>query len=298
MEKKIVLVDFDSTIYTEVYPGVGELIPGARETINWLHDLGHIIIINTCREGVHAEVAMSKLDADGVKWKYFNHNDPKRVEQYGNDSRKLGGDICIDDRDIHVKSTTGVVDWKKTRRMLEQLLLPKKKIICIVGESGTGKTFLAEYLRQQYGIPMIESYTDRPKRTPDEVGHTFLSKEEFDDLNMAEMIAFTCWPGADGEIVRYCCLEGDVDSEVSTYVIDERGLRYLKKYWSHIFRIFAVRMSADEHEIAKRTDPARRNRDKGLFTMGEEWFDCFIHNDYSKGMYKKYDSLYERTNKL
>lgn len=298
MDQKIFAVDFDNTLFEEVYPGIGDIIPGAQETINWLHDLGHIIIINTCREGVHAEVAISALNAHGVKWDYFNTNDPLRVERYNHDSRKIGCDISIDDRDISVKSSTGVVDWVKTRRMLESVLLPKKKVVCVVGESGSGKTFMVEYLRKKYGISMIESYTDRPKRTEDEVGHSFLTPEEFDDLDMASMIAFTCWPQGDGSIARYCCLVDDVKDDVQTYVIDERGLKYLRKYWSQDFSIFAVRMFSTDVERSKRVSEDRMKRDEGLFNMTSNDFDYFIENDYTNGMFKKYDALYNRIIKL
>jgi len=294
MDKKIFSVDFDNTIFTEVYPGIGELIPGARDVINWLHSLGHTIVINTCREGIHAEVAMAALNQHGIKWDYFNTNDPERVELFGHDSRKIGCDVSIDDRDIHVKSSSGIVDWASVRYMLHDYLFPKKKVICIVGESGSGKTYLAEHLRHDYNIPMIESYTDRPKRRDNEVGHVFLSVEEFDELNMADMIAFTCWRADDGSIARYCCLQQDVYAPVMTYVIDERGLKYLKRYWSHKFSIFAVRLFAEKHERLKHIDIERYSRDEGMFNMASDWFDYFIHNDYSEGILLKYDNLFLR----
>jgi guanylate kinase len=298
MDKLIVAVDFDSTLFTEVYPGIGELIPGARETVNWLYDAGHKIIINTCREGVHAEVAMAALNQHGIKWHYFNTNDPERVDKFKHDSRKIGADISIDDRDIHVKSNGGIVDWEKTRKMLERIVNPKPIIVCVVGGSGVGKTHMVSYMEERYGIPMIESYTDRTKRIPNEKGHTFLTKEEFDDLNMADMIAFTCWKGESGDIVRYCCLEKDIDHPVMTYVIDERGLKYLKKYWSDRFCIFTVRLFAADHLREQHASRERMDRDKGNFNLSLESFDYFIDNDYSDKMYEKYDNLYKRIQAL
>jgi len=174
----------------------------------------------------------------------------------------------------------------------------KPVIICVVGESGTGKSFMVEYMKEKYGIPMIESYTDRPPRTPGEVGHTFLTSDQFDDINMADMIAFTCWPRGDGKITRYCCLVDDIKSDYSFYVIDERGLKYLRKYWSSQFTIFAVRIYAQKEERLKRISVDRYNRDEGLFNMTADDFDYFIENNYSDKMYKKYDALYKRINKL
>lgn len=299
MEKKFTFsIDVDNTIYEEQYPRVGPLIDGAKETINWLYDNGHTIIIDTCRTGAYAEDAMAHMDRDGIKYHYFNNNDPRRITQYGNDSRKISADINIDDKNIESLYNGEVVDWKRTRQMLNSLIFPKPLIVCIVGESGVGKSYLADYLKENYDIPMIESYTDRPRRHKGEEGHTFLKKEEFDDLNMKDMIAFTAWPDGQGGVTRYCCMESDVTEDVCCYVIDERGLKYLRKYWSHKFRIFAVRLFAPDHERAKRATPERMARDEGLFTLTDQHFDLFIDNDYTSGMNKKYDALYERIQKL
>ena len=58
----------------------------------------------------------------------------------------------------------------------------KDKIICIVGRSGSGKTTAAEYLEELYGLKSIQSYTTRPKRKPNETGHTFVTEDEFDKI--------------------------------------------------------------------------------------------------------------------
>lgn len=181
-----------------------------------------------------------------------------------------------------------LVDWEKR----------KKVIVCVVGESGTGKSHLASYLEANYGFGLIQSYTDRPKRHEQETGHTFLTKEEFDDLDMKKMIAFTCWKQADGSIGRYCCLKDDVVLQHSVYVIDERGLKYLKKYWSSEFTIFAVRMYAQEDARIKMVGVDRAKRDEGNFNMTSDGFDYFIENDYSEGMVEKYDRLYLRILKV
>jgi len=169
----------------------------------------------------------------------------------------------------------------------------KPLIICIVGESGTGKTYLTSYLEDKYGIPLIESRTTRPPRTPDERGHLFETEQEFQQHDERDMIAYTRF----GEH-RYCCLKQDVSHPVMSYTIDEYGMKYLKSHFSDDFRIFAVRMFADEHELSSRVTPERRARDKGKFTLSEDYYDYFIHNDYSDNMHDKYDRLYERIKSL
>ena len=57
----------------------------------------------------------------------------------------------------------------------------KPVIIAIVGASGSGKTHMAEFLRNKLNIPTIVSYTTRPKRSWEKEGieHHFISKDKF-----------------------------------------------------------------------------------------------------------------------
>jgi guanylate kinase len=287
--KIIVAIDFDGTIATEVYPGCGELIPGARETINWLKDLGHTIIINTCREDEHAEVAKKFLTENNIPWDIFNENSQVKIDIYGNDCRKISCDVCIDDKSIWSLANGKNVDWGVVRGLFEKMFSPQQKIICIVGESGVGKTHLAEYLDNKWGIPMIESRTTRAPRYEGEKGHTFVSDEEFDSYDKNDMLAFTEFGGK-----RYCCLSGDVSADITTYVIDEFGLQYLKEHFSHKYSIFAVRIYAVDSEIKKRVSQERIDRDKGKFTLSADHFDYLLENDYSEKMVDKYYDLYKK----
>lgn len=65
----------------------------------------------------------------------------------------------------------------------------KNKIICLVGESGSGKTTLYDRLREE-SYEVIDSYTTRSPRTPDELGHTFVTKGEFDAIR-GDLAAYT-----------------------------------------------------------------------------------------------------------
>lgn len=121
MKKLVILVDFDNTIVHEKYPDVGPAVNGAKETINWLHALGHTIIIWTCREGDYADDAIEYLIDNGIRFDYFNQNCPERTEKYGWDSRKIGSDIMIDDRSIFSKMMGDVVDWEFVREAFETL---------------------------------------------------------------------------------------------------------------------------------------------------------------------------------
>ena len=53
----------------------------------------------------------------------------------------------------------------------------KKPFLLIIGESGSGKTAIAEILEREHGLKQVQSYTNRPKRNEKEVGHIFLTEK-------------------------------------------------------------------------------------------------------------------------
>ena len=98
--KPILAIDFDGTIVESRYPEIGPEVKNATKTINILKELGFSIIINTCR---HSEVdvlaAKNKLEELDLQYDYFNENHPELIKLYG-DSRKLGADMYIDDKNL------------------------------------------------------------------------------------------------------------------------------------------------------------------------------------------------------
>lgn len=95
-----IAVDFDGTIVENKYPGIGDPIPGAIQTLQAWKARGHTIIINSCRSGVHQAQMEAWLIRNHVAHDYINENDPARTEQYGSDCRKISADIYIDDHNI------------------------------------------------------------------------------------------------------------------------------------------------------------------------------------------------------
>ena len=149
----------------------------------------------------------------------------------------------------------------------------RPKVLCIIGESGSGKTYMADYIEREYQIPMIRSYTDRPKRTPDEDGHTFLTKEEFDKIDENDMTAHTEWNG-----YRYCCCHYDVKPK-NSYVIDEKGYSMFRNRFKHRYNIKGVRVHRNEKLRTEAVGEERTNRDKGKFVLHNGEFDWNIHNN-------------------
>ena len=102
MNNLIIGVDFDGTIATNKYPEVGSLRWFARPVLRWAERRGHTLILWTCREEKPLWDAIHALTVWGISMHYYNSNCPARVKHYGQDQRKLGYDVLIDDRASYV----------------------------------------------------------------------------------------------------------------------------------------------------------------------------------------------------
>lgn len=85
---------------------------------------------------------------------------------------------------------------------------------------------------------MLNSYTTRPKRTPDEVGHTFVSTEEFNKL--VNLVGYTKFNG-----YEYCATQEQVNNS-DVYVIDPAGVEYFLKTYCGDRRFEIVYIYASE----------------------------------------------------
>jgi guanylate kinase len=94
-----------------------------------------------------------------------------------------------------------------------------KPLFLLVGKSGSGKTTAANKMESMYSMSQLQSYTTRPRRTKNEVGHTFITDAEFDCLN--NIVAYTEYNG-----YRYCCTKDQVDA-TDIYVVDIPGVETL-----------------------------------------------------------------------
>ena len=88
-----------------------------------------------------------------------------------------------------------------------------------VGRSASGKTTMADILENKYGHKQVSSYTTRLPRYDGEIGHVFVSDEEFD--NLGELVAYTEYNGC-----RYGTTAEQLD-ECSIYVVDIPGVETL-----------------------------------------------------------------------
>lgn len=106
----IIAVDFDGTITTcSDIGGEPTVRENAREVLERLCDDGIQLILWTCRTGEYLEQAVEFLRENDMLHLFasINENICEVKQEYGVDSRKVGADIYIDDRNIFTKE----IDW-------------------------------------------------------------------------------------------------------------------------------------------------------------------------------------------
>lgn len=95
------------------------------------------------------------------------------------------------------------------RSFLGKNINDNQQIVCILGPSGTGKTFSAEFLQENFGYKIIQQITTRDKRQDDKY-YEFISREDFVRLQN------------NGKIFGF--FDGDLNT------IDGNGYGYYKDY--------------------------------------------------------------------
>jgi guanylate kinase len=148
--------------------------------------------------------------------------------------------------------------------------MKKKTIIAIVGPSGSGKTTLSLFLYGRYGIPYVCSYTTRPMRDGEMNGVEHIFATENDVPDRSEMIAYTVFGG-----YQYWATKSQV-KDVTSYVIDEKGLVYLMEKFGDEFNIFSVYVTRENND----TDQERMDRDNDRILFDESEYDLILHNNF------------------
>ena len=127
----------------------------------------------------------------------------------------------------------------------------KPTIICLIGQTCSGKDTFAKLLNQKFDYNIICSYTTRPKRDSetDKVEHIFISEEEYNShYKDLKKIAYTEING-----YKYFVLFEDICSNKNDsfiYIIDPKGYYELKENYSTEFNIILIHLYANK-EIRK-----------------------------------------------
>lgn len=101
MKSEIFAVDFDGTLCEEAWPGIGEPI---HEMINWIKQLkqmGHKVILWTCREGTLLVDAIVWCADHGIFFDAVNDNLEENINRFGNNCRKIFAHYYIDNRAVY-----------------------------------------------------------------------------------------------------------------------------------------------------------------------------------------------------
>ena len=126
--------------------------------------------------------------------------------------------------------------------------MQNKIITLVVAPSGAGKTSICNRLSEKYGMKQVWSYTTRPPRCDNEIGHIFISEDEMPDRS--EMCAYTLYNGH-----HYFATHEQVDN-ADLYVIDPAGVEFfLKSYTGYrvprIVKIDVPRIERMKRMIAR-----------------------------------------------
>ena len=129
LNTKIIAIDFDGTIVEDNYPKVGKPMLFAFETMKRLQNDGYRLVLWTYRSGSKLDDAVLFCKEKGVDFYAVNNSFPNETYD-SKDSRKIGADIFIDDRNIG-----GFIGWGKVYQELTNEKAPSLK--------GTKKGFFA-----------------------------------------------------------------------------------------------------------------------------------------------------------
>lgn len=197
------------------------------------------------------------------------------------------------------KYSRGRVTPYKLRRILkeigvrraEQYLeenMEKRKLLCIVGQSGVGKTLASLHLQNYKGANVICSYTTRPPRQTEVEGR----EHHFIDIvpDRTELLAYTHF----GEYYYYA-MKSQVFGPCTVYVIDEKGLKNLKRDNGDEFEIYTLYMKRDM-SLRRRCGITvqRTRRDEYRERVDEREYDYVVENNGSKvQMFDEIERIYD-----
>lgn len=126
-----------------------------------------------------------------------------------------------------------------------------KTIIAIIGKTSSGKDTVANYIKEQYGIPAVCSYTTRTMRTGEQDGveHYFVSKKQMKHIIKTEQVIAYTKNAKSG--VEYCATVEAMSQDTMVYIINPAGLRWLERQHPEI-RLIKIYIWLKEDTIRER----------------------------------------------
>lgn len=186
------------------------------------------------------------------------------------------------------RNQRGKVTKTRLKKMLYNILLRRidrytnpdnymnNKILCIVGDSGAGKTLASLHLQNKLGANVICSFTTRPPRETEVEGREHHFINIVPDPN--ELLAYANFGGWE-----YYALKTQVWGDCTVYVIDEQGLKNLKEEHGDEYRIFSVYITRTWSNRKRVGVKAKRmERDYRRDKLPMEEYDWVIDNNSTK----------------
>ena len=152
--------------------------------------------------------------------------------------------------------------------------MEKKKVLCIIGSSGSGKTTIERLLEQTFPLHFkrLVSYTTRPMREGETQGveHQFVKCLE----NTDDQLAYTKY----GDYEYWAKTSDIVPGKVNTYVIDVEGFRFLQRYFSDKLEIRVMYVKRSRRDDI---DEDRKERDRDRLVLTPDDIDILFRNEGS-----------------
>ena len=151
--------------------------------------------------------------------------------------------------------------------------MEKKKVLCIIGSSGSGKTTIERLLEQTFPMHFkrLVSYTTRPMRDGETQGveHQFVKRLEYGGI-----LAYTRYSD-----YEYGAKESNlVTGKVNTYVIDVEGFRFLQRYFADKLQIRVMYVKRTKRD---NIDEDRKERDRDRMELTPDDIDILFRNEGS-----------------
>lgn len=97
-------IDFDGTLCENNYPEIGNPKEKVIDTAKRLKELGHQIILWSCREGILLDEAVKWCEEKGVVFDAVNESLPEWVEAFGTSPKKVGAYYYVDDKNMSIET--------------------------------------------------------------------------------------------------------------------------------------------------------------------------------------------------
>ena len=152
--------------------------------------------------------------------------------------------------------------------------MERKKVLCIIGSSGSGKTTIERLLEQTFPLHFkrLVSCTTRPMREGETQGveHQFVKCLE----NTDDQLAYTKY----GDYEYWAKTSDIVPGKVNTYVIDVEGFRFLQRYFADKLEIRVMYVKRSKRDDI---DEDRKERDRDRLMLTPDDIDILFRNEGS-----------------